>query len=62
MKEAQLVPSQGLLCAGTPGFWGVWLLQWLNLLAANVGLFIFAGQSLKLSATAALPSVALLVA
>ena len=34
-------------CAGTPGFWGVWVLQWLNLLAANVGLFIFAGQSLK---------------
>ncbi len=40
--------KQLLLChAGKFGYYLTFILQWLNLLCANVGLVVLAGQSLK---------------
>lgn len=34
-------------CAGKFGYYLTFVLQWLNLLCANVGLVVLAGESLK---------------
>ena len=38
-----------LVAAGPGAYWVTFFLQWLNLLCANVGLVVLAGECLKVS-------------
>lgn len=38
-----------ILHAGEKMYWFVWIDQWLSLLCSDIGLFILAGESLKVS-------------